>query len=409
MNHETGQIASRTVERIKQTSRHGAKPNLFVSEGVRGIHLNELTRTIGGRIAAAFAELAWETMPMVGRSTSRQRVPERRQPVFAVGRDQRVGSPDIMLGVIAALLRMGCDVVDIGETTHAITEFAIEHLKVTGGIVVSGSGCGPSWVGMDFYAGPYRIVQNESDRENPAAEFHTSIKRIEQRFQQPVGRPCRDAGRTRTFHARVPYQAGLLKHFDSNRTKVCIASSRAIVLEAIRDAQTVNNGFTLVELPIRPRQLDNPDDPDVAQLANQITETRSAFGILIDDDGQRCAVLDHTGELLQPKSVLAILADSINAIRPGSSIVVEQSAYQKIRDILCDHPCYVAGDTGHEVRRAMEQHSASLAGGNSHRYWLEGPQCDAIITLTGLMQAINRSGRQLRTLADEIEFDRAAA
>jgi phosphomannomutase len=409
VRHETGQLSAATVDRINSTSHRSAEARLFAAEGVRGIHLNELNRTKAGRLASAFGELAWNSMPAIGRVSRRQRMPERRRPTLVVARDDRVGSPDIMVGVIAALLRTGCDVVDIGEATHAITEFAIEHLNVTGGIIVSGSGYGPSWVGMDFYTGPYRVIQQTTQTDHPKSDFRTSLQHIERQCHEPHCRQGRDAGRTRTFLARVPYEAGLLKHFETSRTRVCVASSRKIVRDSIVAASGSGDGLTLIELPVRPRQLNDRNDIDFNRLAAYMTDKKSAFGLLIDDDGQRCAVLDHTGELLHSQSVLAILADTVNATRPGSSVVVEESAYPQVRDILCDHPCYVAGESAAEVRRAMQQHGASVAGGNSQRYWLEGPRCDAIITLAFLLQAVSRSSRPLRSLADEIEFDHLAA
>ena len=202
--HETGQLPRQIVEQLQSAERRIERPSLFTDEGVRGVYLNELNRTRAANIAAAFAALLWDEAPLVGRgpparitspgspetTTTDEKTPirggRRLRPAVVVGRDTRPASPDIHAGVTAGLRRMGCQVIDIGLATKPCFWFAVEHLQASAGILVTGAGCDPSWIGLDF-AGRGALPLSKTAAARAAASAWT-LDRLEARLDEPCSR-----------------------------------------------------------------------------------------------------------------------------------------------------------------------------------------------------------------------------
>src|SRR5262249_26221511 len=150
--------------------------------------LNEITRGIAERLAAALASCLWDDFvrpppthadnDQTAESdvASRERdpaeispaaPPERLQadssvegvrvletgrpgPRVVIAHDERPSSPDLVIGAGQALRRMGCQVVDIGLATRPCFLFAVNHLQAAGGVLVTAAGCDPGWAGFEF-------------------------------------------------------------------------------------------------------------------------------------------------------------------------------------------------------------------------------------------------------------------
>lgn len=139
--------------------------------GVRGPYINELDRRTAADLARIFAscvnELAMaaddEPASVVSFRTPQQyrpmttvspesAVPAKLVDVHSVvvGYDGRSSSPDIFVGVTAAIREMGLSVIDIGRCTAASIQEAARSLQGCAGIMfVTGAGMPASWAGLD--------------------------------------------------------------------------------------------------------------------------------------------------------------------------------------------------------------------------------------------------------------------
>lgn len=431
---DTGHLPRQTLERLESTERRIERISLFTAEGVRGIYLNELTRREAERLAEAFAALLWREAPVQQRpqATALGRRPAR--PTVVVGYDERPASPDLVTGVVRALRRMGCQVIDIALTTKPAFCFAVDHLQSGGGIYVTGAGCDPSWTGLDFVgrgalplsrrgrrsgriasSGPGREAEREDGRgpAEPSDDAVLSLDRLEARFQihrsRPVGfsRPTRQAGPYRTFQASIPYEAGLWKHLHALRaiTVCCGCPSRLArgLLQRLFDKLPCTLRFA--EVPDRVRDLNTPDDPDVQRLSEAVRATTADVGVLIDDDACRCAFLDERGEWMPPVAVARLIAETLLAHHPGRSIVVEPSAREALGPVVeeAGGRAVSAGPASAEVFEAMRQHEALFGGGASGRFWFgeSTPRCDAVLALARVLEPLNSSEQPLSELVRE--------
>jgi len=391
---DTGQLPKQTIDRLHRTERRVPRRSLFAAEGVRGVYLNELTRSQAGRFAEALASLLWDESPLVGGRDTGRPVSRRTGPVVVVGFDERPASPDIVTGITAVLRRMACQVIDIGLTTKPCFWFTADHVQAAAGIFVTGAGREMSWTGLDF-------VGREATPMSPG----TGLEQIEARLEQSVQRPTRSSGSQRMFQAAVPYEAGLWKHFHALRplTICCGCPVRQVRRTLTQLFDRLPCRLKFVPIPDRLRQLDATDDPDVQALGRAVRDADAHLGLLIDDDAQRCAFVDEQGKLIPSRQISRVIADVVLSDRPGHTLVIEEDTLETLRPLIEDAggSCVGSGPSAGELSRAMRAHSAVFAGGDSGRFWFREniPTSDAILTLSRILEARSKSDAPFSELA----------
>jgi phosphomannomutase len=405
--HDTGGTTRGVVELLQATERRVERESLFTDEGVRGIYLNELTRGVASDMAAAFAALLWERPgwlksneespqpdqpcdPAAGvslaldprQATAKRSTGARRLgPTVVVGHDERPAALDLVTGVASALRRMGCHVIDVGLATRPMLWFTIDHLRADGGVHVTGSGCDPAWSGLDFVGASAQ----------PMSRGH-GLNEIEMRFRRGVARPGRHPGSQRMFLAAVPYVAGLWKHFHALRplriSLGCASLPLRRVLDQLFDKLACRR--VPLEIPMRARDVTNIDDADCRRVAESVRSNGSDFGVLIDDDGQRCSWFDEQGNPIASRRLAAVLAANELEQRPGRGLVDESAA----------------GGVLAAVSIEMRTTSALVAGGDSGRVWFADPypNCDAVLTLAKVLQALSRSDAPFSSVVATVEL-----
>jgi phosphomannomutase len=388
--HDTGQLNPETVERINQSEVRGRQRPLFHRDGVRGVFLNEFTPAIAGRIAAAFASVLWQDVPLTGRQDSTRpesrtgiRQPSRRGPSIVVGYDERPSSPAILSSVIDALRMMGCPVTDIGLVSRPCFAFAVDHLQVAGGLFVSGAGHDASWAGLDLY------------REGAVPlSLGEGLEEVQQKFDSGVTRPTRSAAFQRAFQATIPYEAGLWKHFHALRPLrvVCAARPRPA-------RKTIRKLFA--QLPCELSEVETtaavnaPLKHDVLmeRIVSRVKKRQAHLGILIDGDGSRCWFVDEKGKQVDSARLTAMLARQSRIDHPNAPVVAESAAAKSVQSLIAPNEVLDGGDSAGSISRTMRESNASFGGSQSDSYWFREsfPACDAILTLAHVLQGLSRS------------------
>lgn len=411
--HETGQLPQPKFEDKDAPQPSLSEPSLFTLEGVRGVYLNELTRHKAGELAAAFASLLWESLPLAGRSDLRdvnsKRPIRRNGPVVVVGFDERPSSPDIVTGVAAALRRMSCQVVDIGQTSAPCFRFAVAHLQAPGGILITGHGCEPSWTGLDFVVKQGRPVsaggRRAANQENHKSSRAIALEDVHQRWLDGTVRPLRQGGSQRVFQATVPYLAGLWKHFHALRPlRVAIGCPVPFVRRTLIELfAKLPVTLSWVEIPQRRRDVLNEQDPDIQRVHDAVIAQSADFGFLIDDDGANVAVLDEVGNLLDPGDLVCLLAEVLSAEKTDGAVVIENTVREQLQPRIAgrNQRCWLGGWTSADLWQAMSHEAALCGGGANGRVWFPDsvPVCDGILTLARLLQALSRDDAPLSQVA----------
>ncbi len=420
-------IEAHPVEGPGAGVRRAARTSLLETDGVRGIYLNELDRPRAAEWGAALASMLWDETrreggtrghgdkgmgrqgegktdspiisdaesfsptplvpgspcPLVPQSALRS---ARPGPTVVIGFDERPASPDIVTGVALGLRRMGCQVIDLGQTAAACFRFAVPHLDAAAGMFVTGAGCDPAWTGFD-------IVER---RARPWSTDH-KLEELEARARVGVLRPTRTAGSQRTFQALVPYEAGLWKHFHALRPLhvVCGSATKQFprIIDRLFSRQPCR--VTHVALPVRRRDLRDEQDRDVRRVGAAVVSGGQHLGLIVDDDGQRCAFVTERGRLISPGELARILIDFERREHHGLKVVATAGLARELAPWLMRIGIEAATseESAAAVATALVESEARLGLLNDGRVWWgeTPPACDAIVTLAHLLQALSLS------------------
>ncbi len=396
------------------SGKHSTGRSLITQDGIRGLYLNELDRLRAANWSAAFASILWDEQPRVGRKANAKdngalsttdgtsivkegggpiaSLPPssvRRGPVVVMGFDERSSSPDIVMGVALGLRRMGCHVIDLGQTTSPCFHFAVHHLDAVGGMFVTGAGCDPAWTGFRL-AGRTSIPWMQPD----------VLQQLESRANGKVERPTRTAGFQRPFHAVVPYQAGLWKFFHALRPLniVCGTATRQLPRTLDSLFSRLPCRLTHEPLPTRKRNLNDPQDADVRRVSAAVTAQEQHLGVIIDDDGERCAFFTDQGELVSIRELAQLLVTCELHEHRAIRIELDESLGPDTGWLkTASTTCQVDQAPTVDLPATIMQHSSNLAISADNRVWFGGdyPACDAILTLARVLQSLSLTDKPM--------------
>jgi len=405
LRDDARQVAPKTsAQPVPEEAERRPRRDLFVTEGVRGVFLNEVTRALAGTIAAAFAALLWEESPISGRNDGIDRGARHVRPTVVAGYDERPSSPSVFSSVVSGLRRTGCHVIDIGLATKPCFWFAVDHLHASGGVFVTGAGCEPSWTGMDFVHAGARPV-SLGTASVAAGRVGTGLEHVRELTQKPPSRSSRSAGTHRTFQAAVPYEASLAKHFQSLRPlKVACGSPASLVRNTVeRVFQSLPCELLAVDLPVRVRNPVHRRDADVLRLSTVVRESEASLGVLIDDDGQRCGFVDERGRHVSPGAIARLIVPPMLAQSAGSTILLEPGAFHEMRPLIeaMGGKCQLCPETFANIAQAMSDASVLYAGGDSGRHWFVDTFStnDALLILAKVLVAASQTEAPFSDLA----------
>ena len=440
--HDSGSRQLSVSDPSRERASRVARRSLLAIDGVRGIYLNELDRTRAAHWGAALAAMLWDEEPRYGaacRSESdavateleaegeerdiersvelpiasssagdgadidlshtvqagslafrKAGLPEfrveRRGPVVVIGFDERPASPDIVTGVALGLRRMGCQVIDLGQTAATCFQFAVRQLDAAAGMFVTGAGCDPSWTGFDVIGRHAR----------PWSRGHR-LNELENRTRADVLRPTRAAGSQRTFQALGLYEGELAHHFHALRPLhvVCGSATRLFPRTLDRLFAKLPCRVTHVSLPTRHRDLADPNDADVRRVAAAVTAGGQHLGLIVDDDGQRCAFVTERGRLVTSGELARVLIDFERREQRDLKVVVDRSLSDELTGWLTPRRIEYgqSESTAAAVVETLAKSDSRLGLLGDGRVWFRETHatCDAILTLARTLQALSLS------------------
>jgi phosphomannomutase len=368
--------------------------DLFVTEGVRGVFLNQLTRGLAEKTAAAFGSWLWEQAPVSGHNDGIDRGARQVRPTVVVGYDERPSSPAVVSSVLAGLRRIGCHVIEIGLATKPCLWFTVDHLHASGGIIVTGAGCEPSFAGMDFVGGQARPIS-----------LPGSLTCVHGLAQRPLSRASRQSGTQRMFQATGPYEGAVGSHFQKLRplTVACASPSTLVRQTVERVFRSLPCQLLTVDLPVRIRNPAHRRDADMLRLSTAVREQKADLGILIDDDGQRCGFVDERGRHVSPVAIARFIVPPLLANTAGSTVLLEPGAFKEMRPLIeaLGGRCQTSPETFEGTAVAMTDPSILYAGGDSGRHWFHDrlPTNDALRVLAQVLVVLSPANVPFSELA----------
>ncbi len=358
---------------------------VFKAYDVRGIYPDELDEEGAYAIGRAYVE-------------------SFEPKTIAVGRDMRLSSPAMARAAVEGASDGGAEVVDIGMVGTELLYFAVGHLGLDGGLIVTASHNPKEYTGMKIVRRGALPVGGDS-----------GLLRIRDRammIASDLRGPTRGRAQAsvRSENVYPEWSERVLSFVDSSSIRpLCVVIDAAngmagamlepilarIPIEAIRCSFEPDGSF--------PSHEPNPLLPENRELlVAKVLEEGADLGVAFDGDADRCFFVDDTGEFVPGDFVTALLAEAILAKEPGAPIVYDVRASWAVPDVIA-----AAGGTalvnrvGHAfIKHRMRKENAVFAGEVSgHYYFRDFFQADSgVIPMLLVLELVSRSGQRLSEL-----------
>lgn len=327
---------------------------------------------------------------------------ERR---IVVGHDFRFYSQSIKQALVLGLVQAGCEVLDIGLALSPIAYFAQFDLNAPAVAMVTASHNDNGWTGVKMGAQrPLTFGPEEMGRLKDIV-LSGAYK------EQPGGKVVHIQGMRERYLDDV---VGDFKLSRPIRVVAACGNGAAAVFapEALR-----RMGADVIELDCEldwsfPKYNPNPEDLEMLHaMAAAVRESGAELALGFDGDGDRCGVVDDTGEEIFADKIGLLMARDLSALHPNATFVVDvksTGAYEidpvlKAAGVTVDYY-----KTGHSYIKRRTNELNALAGfEKSGHFFFRAPYGrgydDGIVAGRAVLAMLDRAGgRKLSVLKTEL-------
>ncbi|MDO9412925.1 MAG: phosphomannomutase/phosphoglucomutase [Pseudolabrys sp.] len=278
---------------------------------------------------------------------------------IVVGHDFRGYSASVKYAVISGLLAAGCKVHDIGLCITPMAYFAQFELDVACVAMVTASHNDNGWTGVKMGANrPLTFGPDEMTR----------LKEIVLGSKFDLA-----GGGSYVFHENFPdrYIADLTKRPKLKRKLKVVAACGNGTAGAF--AQRILEAIDCEVVPLDteldhtfPKYNPNPEDMEMLHaIRDAVLESKADVGLGFDGDGDRCGVVDNTGDEIFADKVGVMLARDMSTLHPGATFVVDvKSTGLYVTDPVLQKNKVKADywKTGHSYMKRRTHELGALAG-----------------------------------------------
>ncbi|MGC3956525.1 MAG: phosphoglucosamine mutase [Verrucomicrobiota bacterium] len=254
-----------------------------------------------------------------------------------LGRDTRSSGEMLQHAVTAGLLAAGCEVVLVGVLPTPTIQMYVEASKAKGGIALTASHNPPEYNALKLFNGD-GLFFNHYERAELLDLYHQS--------------EFREAANDEIRAVKTDYEAPMRLHLERIRQHVDIERIRArkfrVALDGVNGAGSVMSvhflrdvlGCELHAISVDPTKpfprVAEPRPDTLGELAELVRSQRCEIGFGQDPDGDRLAVCDEHGVVMDNDEVLALIVDAALDVVPGD-VVVNLTTSSLLDDIAVKH------------------------------------------------------------------------
>jgi phosphomannomutase len=352
--------------------------SIFRPYNIRGTYPSELDEDGAYAVAQAFAGVL-------------------KPKKVAVGRDARLSGPKLQDATMRGFVDAGVDVVDLGMITTDQLYWA-SGAKGLDGIQVSASHNPPEWNGMKFIK---KGVVPLSDEE---------IRNLYGRAQDRKREISSTRGKTERKNTLHEYAEFLLKFINPGRIKPfkVVVNPLSGTAGPLVEEMVKNLPIEIVPLNMKPDghfPKGNPD-PFVPSMreetAAEVKKTQANLGVSWDNDSDRCAFFDDSGEFIPGAFTTALLAQYFLNKYPGSKILSEVRVIWPVKETVeAAGGIHILNKPGHAfIKERMRQDDVIFGGELSGHYFLRDfwYADNGFIPFLILLELLSESGKKLSDL-----------
>ena len=315
--------------------------NIFKAYDIRGIYGKELTLDAIGLIAKSISNLY-----------------PNDNDTIVIGRDGRNSSSEISKALIDSFLKNGKNVIDIGEVPTPLLYFAVNHLSLNSGIIITGSHNPKEYNGLKMIMDGHTLSGGE-------------ITRI---YDDIIDGAFSNLNLLKTSYKNLNISDEYIKQVNRNisikkKLKIAVDAGNGvagpIAVEIYRKL-----GLELIELYCSvdgdfPNHHPNPSDPkNLIDLINEVKKSKCDLGIAFDGDGDRCLILDNKGNIVWPDRQMMIFSKDILSQNQNAKVIYDVKSSSFLANVIKDsggEP--IMCRTGHSyIKKMMRETNAILAG-----------------------------------------------
>ena len=315
--------------------------NIFKAYDIRGIYGKELTLDAIGLIAKSISNLY-----------------PNDNDTIVIGRDGRNSSSEISKALIDSFLKNGKNVIDIGEVPTPLLYFAVNHLNLNSGIIITGSHNPKEYNGLKMIMDGHTLSGGE-------------ITRI---YDDIIDGAFSNLNLMKTSYKNLNISDEYIKQVNRNisikkKLKIAVDAGNGvagpIAVEIYRKL-----GLELIELYCSvdgdfPNHHPNPSDPkNLIDLINEVKKSKCDLGIAFDGDGDRCLILDNKGNIVWPDRQMMIFSKDILSQNQNAKVIYDVKSSSFLANVIKDsggEP--IMCRTGHSyIKKMMRETNAILAG-----------------------------------------------
>lgn len=312
---------------------------------------------------------------------------------IVVGHDYRSYSGQVKQALITGLLAGGCEVHDIGLALSPMAYYAQFDLDVEGVAMVTASHNDNGWTGIKMGIGrpltlgpdemsELKQIVLEAEYEAPGGGKYIFVPDMAERYltmlcdRPKISRPL-----------KVVAACG-------NGTAGVFAPR---VLEAI--------GCEVIPMDVEldytfPRYNPNPEDLKMLHaIADAVKEHGADVGLGFDGDGDRCGVVDNTGDEIFADKVGVMLARDISALHDNAKFVVDVKStglFDTDPVLLKNGATTTYWKTGHSYIKRFSHETGALVGFEKSGHFFFNPPLgrgydDGIVAALAICDMLDRN------------------
>ena len=280
---------------------------------------------------------------------------ERGAPVFAVGRDGRLSSPELSTALMDGLNAAGADVIDIGVVPTPVTYFAAHHLGCRSAVMVTGSHNPGEYNGLKMVIGGDTLSGEEIQdlrRRIEAGKHHAGAGKRTRAdvLDAYVDRIAGDVKLARPFKVAIDCGNGV-------GGVIAPRLFRRLGCEVTELFSEVDGRF--------PNHHPDPSKPEnLVSLIQELKSGKTELGLAFDGDADRLGVVTSSGKLIFPDRQLMLYAKDVLSRHPGAEIIYDVKCTRLLAPWIARHGGRpVIWKTGHSLIKAkLKESGAPLAG-----------------------------------------------
>lgn len=289
----------------------------------------------------------------------------------AIGFDGRKSSPILKEQLIKGLLESGIDVFDIGLGPTPMLYFAIYHLEVDAGIMITGSHNPKNHNGfkMALQNKPFfgddiialsKIAQNGNFVKGEGNLIEIDV---EDKYVEKIISDC-------ILGCDESILLDEIDEFEESKKYKIVwdAGNGAAGRVMKKIAQKINAQNFLLFEEIDGNFPNHHPDPTVEEnlvdLKREILANKADIGLAFDGDGDRVGVVDDEGQVIWGDQLLIFYAREILEKNPGATIIADVKASDNLfSEIKKADGKAIMWKTGHSfIKAKMKEENALLAG-----------------------------------------------